>query len=87
MSLWRLILPWGRRALFTAAGWLAVCATCMAQLPQQKKAEPEGGSYVSSYAIVILVVALAIAFVCRPCRRRDRARPESYDEIKVKPGE
>jgi hypothetical protein len=87
MSCWRVMSLWGRRALFTAAGWLMFCQTVLAQPIPQKKAEPEGGSYVSSYAIVILIVALAIAFVCRPCRRRDRARPESYDEIKVKPTE
>jgi hypothetical protein len=69
-----------------AAGWLAVYGTALAQGPQQKKAESEGGgSYVAYYAIVILAIALGLLFVCRPGQRRDRARPEQYDEGKINP--
>ena len=72
----------GKLALFTVAGWLVAQGTVLAQMPP-KKAEAEGGSYVASYAIVILAIALGMLFVCRPAGRRDRARPEQYDEAKT----
>jgi hypothetical protein len=81
----QLVWRGGKRTLLTAAGWLAVHGTALAQTPQPKAAEPESGSYVAYYAIVILAIALGLLFVCRPVRRRDRARSESYDEIKIKP--
>lgn len=72
----------GKLAFFTMAGWLAVHGTVLAE-PPQKKAESEGGSYVLPYALVILGVGLGLLFVCRSSRRRDRARPEVYDESKA----
>ena len=73
----------GKLALCTMAGWLIVQGAVWAQPQQPKKAEPEGGSYVASYALVILAIALGMLFVCRPANRRDRAKPEVYDEIKI----
>lgn len=72
----------GRLAFLTLAGWLAVHGTALAQgLP--KKEDNGGGSYVFSYFLVILGVGLGMLLVCRASNRRDRARPESYDEAKV----
>jgi hypothetical protein len=71
----------GKLALFTVGGWLVAQGTVLAQQP--KKAEAEGGAYVGSYAIVILAIAVGIFSVCRPAGRRDRARPEVYEEIKT----
>jgi hypothetical protein len=36
------------------------------------------------YGLVLLVIALGLMTVLRPSRRRDRAKPEAYDEIKIK---
>ena len=74
----------GKLASFTVAGWLVAQGTVLAEVPP-KKAEAEGGSYVASYAVVILAIALGMLFVCRTAGRRDRAKSEVYDEIKIKP--
>jgi uncharacterized membrane protein len=64
-------------------GWLAVHGSVFAQVPQQKQESP-GGNYVMEYGLVLLVIALGLMTVLRPSRRRDRAKPEAYDEIKIK---
>jgi hypothetical protein len=84
MKCLRAIWQGGKVVLFTVAGWLVAQGTALAQIPP-KKAEPEGGLYVAAYAIVILAIALGMLFVCRTAARRDRAKPEVYDEIKIKP--
>jgi hypothetical protein len=76
----------GKVVFLTLVGWLAVYGTVLAQrqLPQQTKApEPQGGSYVAAYMVVILAIALGLLVVCRSCYRRDRAKPEQYDEKKL----
>ena len=46
--------------------------------------KPEGsGEYVTSYALVLAGVGLGLLLVCRTSNRRDRARPEQYEESKV----
>ncbi len=60
--------------------WLGMCGVAFAQ----QKQEPPGGSYVMPYILVLLVIALGLMSVLRPSRRRDRAKAESYDEIKFK---
>lgn len=69
-------------ALLSAASWLALDAAALAQA-QQPSAEPQGGSYVLSYFLVLLAVGLGLLVVCRASHRRDRAKPEQYDEAKV----
>jgi len=78
----RAIWQAGKLAIFTAAGWLATEGAVWAQQPKQG-GDAEGGSYVASYSLVILAVALGVFLVCRPAGRRDRAKPEVYDEIKT----
>ena len=73
-----------RLVLSMAAGWLALSGTALAQFPQKQQAPPESGSYVLSYFLVLLSVGLALVVVCRSSHRRDRARPEQYEESKVK---
>jgi hypothetical protein len=46
----------------------------------QKK---ESGEFVTSYALVLAAVGLGLLLVCRTSNRRDRARPEQYQESKV----
>ena len=78
----QLVWQRGKLAFFAMAGWLAVHGTALAR---QAKEETEGGSgsYVAPYAIVLLGVGLGLLLVCRASRRRERARPESYDESKA----
>jgi hypothetical protein len=82
MKCLQLVWQGGKLALLTMAGWLAVHGTALAQ-PQQQKTETGVGSYVMSYALVILAIALGMLALCRPSRRRDRARPEQYEEAKA----
>lgn len=72
----------GKVVFFAMVCWLTVHGAVFAQ-PAQQKQEPGGGHYVVSYAIVILTIAMGMMAVCRPSRRRDRAKPEIYDEIKI----
>jgi hypothetical protein len=66
----------------TLSGWLAAQGAALAQ-EAAKQPENAGGSYVFSYALVILGVGLGLLLVCRPSHRRDRAKPEVYDESKA----
>lgn len=50
--------------------------------------ESGGGSYGASvwvlpYALVILCIGLGMFVVCRSARRKDRAKPESYEKISL----
>jgi len=78
----RTFIQCGKPIVFSAACWLAFDAAALAQA-QQKTAEPEGGSYVLPYFLVRLAVGLGLLVVCRASHRRDRAKPEQYDEVKV----
>jgi hypothetical protein len=77
----------GRLAFLVSVGWLVTYGTLLAQ-PQQgplaKKEEAAGPVYVIQYALVILCVGLGLFIVCRSSNRRDRARPELYDEVRIK---
>ena len=72
----------GKYFFFAMVCWLAVHGSVFAQ-PAQKKEESGGGSYVMPYALVIFTIALGMMAVLRPSRRRDRAKPEVYDEVKI----
>ncbi len=78
----------GRLAFFMIVGWLALQAPVLAQNYDPvaardvvKKKEP--GEFVLSYALVMAGIALGLLVVCRPSLRRDRARPEQYEESNV----
>ncbi|MEN6407635.1 MAG: hypothetical protein ABFC77_14340 [Thermoguttaceae bacterium] len=71
-------------AISTLIGWSTVAAVALAQGPQPKQSAPaDGNSYVLSYFLVLLGIGLGLVVVCRPGRRRDRAKPEQYDEKRV----
>ncbi len=76
----------GKVAFLTVAGWLAVYATALAQQGQQFSPrlghleKKEGGDYVTSYALALAAIGLALLLICRTSNRRDRARPEQYAE-------
>lgn len=72
----------GRLVFFTMAGWLAVHGTALAEVPA-KKDDTGGGSYVLPYMLVLLGIGLGLLCVCRSSGRRDRAKPEQYEEVKA----
>jgi hypothetical protein len=80
-SLWR----GGKAVAFSLACWMVLVGAAWAKdLPKQPEKDTGDSVYVWCYMIVILGVALGMLFVCRPSNRRDRARPEHYDETKIK---
>jgi hypothetical protein len=82
MKYLRLLWRGGRLVFFTTAGWLAIHGTVLAQAAP-KKDEKAGGSYVLAYMLVLLGIGLGMLCVCRSSGRRERAKPEAYDEAKT----
>jgi hypothetical protein len=74
-SAWRV----GRAVCCAVAGWLVLCGVALAQGPK-KEESADTGSYVVSYFLVLLAIGLGLLVICRPAGRRDRAKPEQYDE-------
>jgi hypothetical protein len=70
-----------KTGLFAMIGWWTIHGVALAQATEPKK-EAEGGSYVLSYMLVVLAIALGLMGVCRASQRRDRARSEHYDQSK-----
>jgi hypothetical protein len=77
---WRL----GRTAVLATVGWLAFCGVAVAQ-PKPAPVGPSINSsvYVMAYGLVIFGVGLGMLLVCRPSSRRERVRPEQYDESRA----
>jgi hypothetical protein len=74
-------------AFAALAGWLVSHGTALAQGALRDGMQPaapaagagsSGGSFVLSYTIAVVCIGVAVLFVCRSARRRDRARPEEY---------
>jgi len=84
---WKMIWRAAKTAALTLAGWLAFYRAAFAAqaapagLPKQE--DNGGGSYVLPYAIVLLGIGLGMLFVCRSSNRRERAKPEQYEESKI----
>jgi hypothetical protein len=68
-----------------AAGWLASAQFALAQAPAPAPAAAadSGADFTLSYALVILGIALGMMIVLQPSHRRDRAKPEQYQEKKI----
>ena len=67
-----------KRLAAAAVCWVAWCGTALAQPPREEKGD--GASWVMSYGLVLLAVGLGMLFVCGTSRRRDRAKPQEYEE-------
>jgi hypothetical protein len=76
-SVWRT----AKRLALSGLGWVTIHGTALAAA-EEKENGGGGGSWVLSYALVILCVALGLAVILHPSKRRDRAKPEVYDEGK-----
>ena len=78
-SIWRK----GASALAVLACWLAIYGTALAQrsVPVEESTKGDATSWLLPYAVVLLFVGLGVFVVCRPTRRRERARPEEYQSV------
>lgn len=81
MRSWRSIVRGVSTLLTAAVLWLGVYGTALAR-PAAEEKEGKGASWVPSYLIVVFGVGLGMLLVCRSSRRRERARPETYEEKK-----
>jgi len=77
-TLWRT----ARLLAFAATSWLGLLGTRLALAAEEagKEAEPRGSPYVGPYFVVALCVLLGLFIVCNPSRRRERAKPEQYED-------
>ncbi len=68
--------------VFSLAFWASVAARAWARrrTPEVKKEE---GSFLMSYALVVLGIGLGMFVVCRSAKRRERDKPEQYGEKKL----
>lgn len=71
--------------MVAAALWTALFGLALAQAPSggdtTSSTDPGGGpQYVGPYFIVILGVGLGLFILCNPSRRRERAKPEQYQD-------
>jgi hypothetical protein len=74
-----------RHLIATTAVWLCVAATTLAApgpagAPPQAR-QPGANSWVFSYMIVLVTIAISIFLICRPSRRSDQAGPAGYDSV------
>jgi len=70
--------------MFTLAAllWTAIHGTALARGGAPKQEDDGGGgasAWTMPYFLVILAIGMGMLAVCRSSRRRDRARPESYE--------
>jgi hypothetical protein len=66
-----------------AACWLVVYGTALAREAKQAEEKHGVGSWVPSYALVLLAIVLGLLGVCLTSRRRERDKPEGYAQTKL----
>lgn len=76
-SIWRTL----KTLAAAAVCWTALYGTTLAQPAEKEKGK--GASWVLSYGLVLLGIVVAMLFVCRTSRRRDRAKPQEYEESSI----
>ena len=79
MSFLRSIVRQINQLLLCLAAWLLLYVPALAQVNTGKK-EESGNSYVLSYFLVLLGIAMGMALVCRAANRRDRALQDKMDK-------
>ena len=80
MTRLRLFVKKIKLAALTVLCWLAVYAPVLAQAKPEEKAKGKGASWLLSYALVLMCVALGMLVVCRSSRRRERAQQEMFSD-------
>jgi heme/copper-type cytochrome/quinol oxidase subunit 2 len=78
-SVWRRLKP----PAAVVACWLALYGTTLAREAKQAEEKHGVGSWVPSYALVLLGIVLGLLGVCLTSRRRERDKPESYAQTKL----
>ena len=80
----RLASSWRNLCLLatTAGSWAILYGTAWAQGSSDTKTADSvpAQPFVGPYALVIFAVALGLLIVCNSSRRRDRAKPEQYED-------
>jgi len=70
-----------RRLATAARGTIPFLLASVWAAPAMAQNDAEAsGPWVLPYALVIMGVALGLLMVLRPSKRRDRARPERYED-------
>jgi hypothetical protein len=77
---WRHFVRWAGLVLLPAILWLAPAAVAFAKKAKTEVAPAETKSYVFSYFIVIVVVAMGMMSVCRPSGRLDKPDDKFKDK-------
>ena len=75
------IWPAMKVLLLAALGWATAHAAAVAKDAEPAEAD-KGGTWVLSYALVLLGIGLGMLIMLRSSRRRERAKPEQYAEGK-----
>lgn len=83
-SIWRTV----KFIVLTLACWAAVHGTALAKAAEEEKG-PKGGptSWIVPYALVLLGITFGLLFVLKSAGRREREKPETYEESKKLPGD
>lgn len=67
--------------MIAAVTWLGGAAAAWAQAGDAaSKKGGGGGSYVQCYGLTILGIALGLLLVCNSSKRREREKPEGYED-------
>lgn len=74
--LWRIATT----LVLTGAFWWNVTPAAMAGEAAKSEGSSGGPPYVGPYFLLVFALGLGLFAVCNPSRRRDRARPEQYED-------
>ncbi len=76
-SIWRRL----RTLALAAVGWMMLHGAAFAadEVPEEGKGR---SAWILAYILVVLGIVLGLLLVLRSAKRRERARPETYDEAK-----
>ena len=79
----------GKIAFSALAVWLTIHSFALAQQMQRptKAVEQSSSAYVLCYFLVIAGVALGVLSACMSSGRRDRAKPEQFEEANYAAGD
>jgi hypothetical protein len=73
----------------TSGVWLSLATMTLAKgkpvptAPSTGSSGGGNGAYVFPYFLVVVLVAVGMAIVCNPSRRREKAKPDDYSEKKL----
>lgn len=75
------------QAILLSGTWLATSGPAWGYFqpppPGAQESGSGGNAYVFPYFLVIVGIGLGLAVTCMPSRRRDKAKPDDYQEKKL----